>query len=316
MGQKTDGKKTKARKNHKSNVMYYLCMTLLLVVFLGSGAALVKSYLENRGHEADLNEMAALFPDIGQPGAGAASAGILGAGVAPGAAVAEAGALGEENGQPEGQVKEPQPQTIPPDAWKLWWDQNAERRFATYRSLKEQNEDMVGWVRIEGTRIDYPVVQTPDQPDYYLRRDFNKNNSNYGIPYMAETCIYEEPGTNLLIYGHHMKNGGMFAALQNYTEEAFYRQHPYIQFDTVEQAGSYEIVAVVKVDAARDATPWKELLFPGDEAVFQGAWQVFEGQSFYPTGVVPEYGERLLALVTCEYTLEDGRLMVVAREIR
>lgn len=189
-------------------------------------------------------------------------------------------------------------------------------RFAVYRSLKEQNEDMVGWIRIDGTRIDYPVVQTPDRPDYYLHRDFNKEESSYGIPYMAENCRYGSPGTNLLIYGHHMKNGGMFAELQNYTDETFYRQHPYIRFDTVDRPGNYEIVAVVKVDASSDVTPWQKLLFPRDEEEFGEAWKIFGQQSFYHASAVPEYGDRLLALVTCEYTLEDGRLMVVSKEIR
>lgn len=189
-------------------------------------------------------------------------------------------------------------------------------RFAVYQSLKEQNEDMVGWIRIDGTRIDYPVVQTPDRPDYYLHRDFNKEKSSYGIPYMAEQCSYENPGTNLLIYGHHMKNGGMFADLQNYTEEAFYRQHPYIRFDTVDRPGKYEVVAVVRVDASSDVTPWQKLLFPRDEVEFGEAWKIFGQQSFYHASAAPEYEDRLLALVTCEYTLEDGRLMVVSKEIR
>lgn len=295
---------------------YYLWMTILATVFLGSGAMLVKNFLENRQHEAEFAELASQFPEAGAPGQGG-SAGLAGAGQGDGLgdggrgqAAGHEGGGGSNTGQESGKASD-----IPPQDWKLWWERETEGRLATYQSLKEQNADMVGWVRIEGTKVDYPVMQTPDRPDYYLHRDFNKKKSNYGIPYMAENCRYEEPGASLLIYGHHMRNGGMFAALQGYTEEAFYRQHPYIQFDTLNQAGSYEIVAVVKVNAADSTIPWQELLFPKNQETFEAAWADFGKQSFYRTGVEPAYGQRLLALVTCEYTLKDGRLMVVAREI-
>lgn len=249
------------------NVVYYVLMTGLMILFLGSGGLLLKNHLEDRRHEQDLDHLAALFPE-------------------------------------------------PVEQESIGMAEETDVRFDIYQSLKKQNDDFVGWIQIEGTRIDYPVVQTPDRPDFYLHRDFNRENSKYGIPYMAENCQYAEPGTSLLIYGHHMKNGGMFADLQNYTDAVFYRQHPYIRFDTVDRAGTYEIVAVVKVDASDDGTPWQSLLFPKDEEMFEEAWEAFEEQSFYQTEEQPEYDDRLLALVTCEYTLKDGRLMVVSKEIR
>lgn len=296
-------KKQAKQKNTKSDKLYYLLMAILMVIFLGSGGLLLKDYLQKQRQDAALSQIASLFPQQDQ-----------------------VPLTRPDDQNVDGQTKQAKPaddaeaQTakmeIAPRDWKAWWEQVAAGRFATYRSLQRQNEDFVGWVRIEGTRIDYPVVQTPEQPDYYLHRDFDRQYSSYGIPYMAEGCRYEEPGTNLMIYGHHMKNGSMFAALQNYTEEAYYRQHPYIQFDTVDRAGSYEIVAVVKLEAADDTLPWQKLLFPESREVFDEAWQWFKRQSFYPTEVTPSFDDRLLALVTCEYTLEDGRLMVVAREIR
>lgn len=275
-------KQTEAAKGRKSiwrSGSYYIVMAGLMMIFLGSGSLLMKNLLEDRKHEQDLDRLSSLFrePAEAEPG------------VSPGV-----------EGQPGEELQQ----------------DDAEARFRVYQSLKEQNQDFVGWIRIDGTRIDYPVVQTPDRPDYYLHRDFNGESSKYGTPYMAESCRYEEPGTSLLIYGHHMKNGEMFADLQNYTEAEFYRQHPYIRFDTVDRIGNYEVVATVKVDASGDATPWQELLFPEDEETFDAAWKEFQRQSFYWTEASAGYEDRLLALVTCEYTLKDGRLMVVTKEIR
>lgn len=265
------------------NGIYYVLMTGLMIVFLGSGGLLLKNYLEDRRHEQDLDHLSALFSELVE--------------------------------QESDQSRKEKTETANPQE-NIGVAEETGVRFDVYQSLKKQNDDFVGWIQIEGTRIDYPVVQTPDRPDFYLHRDFNRESSKYGIPYMAENCRYAEPGTSLLIYGHHMKNGGMFADLQNYTDAGFYRQHPYIRFDTVDRAGIYEIVAVVKVDASDDATPWQSLLFPKDEEMFEEAWEAFEEQSFYQTEEQPEYDDRLLALVTCEYTLKDGRLMVVSKEIR
>lgn len=175
---------------------------------------------------------------------------------------------------------------------------------------------MIGWIRIEGTKIDYPVMQTPASPDFYLHMDFHKKRSSYGTPYMDENCRYQDPRTSLLIYGHHMKNGSMFAALEGYTDAAFYREHPYVQFDTMEEAGSYEVAAAIRIDAAGDQTIWQDLLFPKEDGDFAGAWERVCSQRFFDTGVELTEEDELLALVTCEYTLADGRIMVIAKRIR
>lgn len=297
----------KRKASGRHDKLYNLSIGILLAVFLGSGGMLLNRYVTEQRQEAVFSDMASMFPDIGMPGR-ETDAGQ--------GRTENTGRISKEQGASEARGGVGRNDILPPKEWKLWWEQEADRRFLIYKTLKKQNPDMAGWIRIEGTRIDYPVMQTPDNPDYYLHRDFNKEKSDYGIPYMAEICRLEDPGSNLLIYGHHMRNGAMFAALHGYTEESYYREHPYIQFDSVDRAGSYEIAAAVKFDTARRDVPWQDLLFPRDEASWRAAWSVFEQKSFYPTGVVPEYEERLLALVTCEYTLGDGRLMVVAREIR
>ena len=117
-----------------------------------------------------------------------------------------------------------------------------------YAPLLEKNEDFIGWIKIEGTRVDYPVVQKQDAENYYLRRGFDKKYSYYGTPYAFEDATFAE-ADNFVIYGHHMDNGSMFSDLVQYTSKEFYEQHKQIQFDTMEGFGTYEIIAVLKTVA-------------------------------------------------------------------
>lgn len=273
-------------KKKKTSVIYILLMCICVVTFLTSTGLLVKKMIENKKQDAAFDEISSLFvenSESSQP------------------PVPEQTADGTEESAAQ--------------KWKRWWEEAAEERYAVYRSLQAENPDFAGWVRIEGTRIDYPVMYTPGRPEYYLRLDFQKRRSSYGTPFLDDSCRLEEPKTNLLLYGHHMRNGSMFADLQNYTKQEYFKEHPYVQFDLVDQAGSYEIAAVVKVDASSDRTPWQQLLFPEKEGDFEQAWQVFCEQRFYDTGVELTAEDELLALVTCEYTQKDGRLMVIARKI-
>lgn len=114
-------------------------------------------------------------------------------------------------------------------------------RFA---ALLERNSDFVGWLSIEGTAVNYPVMCTPDDPEYYLKRDFDGNRSNSGVPFFGEGCDTESD--NIIIYGHNMKNGTMFSSLTNYADESYYEEHPTISFDTPDGDGTYEIIAVFR----------------------------------------------------------------------
>ena len=107
-----------------------------------------------------------------------------------------------------------------------------------YSALFDQNNDFIGWICIEGTNINYPVMQTPNNPDYYLKHSFEKTYSDYGVPYIEESCAVGL-SNNVVIYGHHMKNGSMFADLCNYTDKNFYEEHKTIQFDTLSTLGHY-----------------------------------------------------------------------------
>lgn len=109
-----------------------------------------------------------------------------------------------------------------------------------YAALKEENDDFFGWVKIEGTKVDYPVMYTPQEPEYYLRRAFDKSDSISGVPFLDGN--YVEGGNHYLVYGHNMKNGTMFHALLDYAKPEFWKEHPTIAFDTLQEDGAYKVI--------------------------------------------------------------------------
>ena len=108
-------------------------------------------------------------------------------------------------------------------------------------ALHEQNSDCIGWIKIEGTAIDYPVMYHPEEANYYLRRNFEKEYDVSGTPYLAEICDPEK-SDNLIIYGHHMNSGTMFADLDKYKSDKYYQEHPLITFSTLHGEEEYQII--------------------------------------------------------------------------
>lgn len=193
--------------------------------------------------------------------------------------------------------------------------QQSQTAFEKYAAVYEQNSDFVGWISIEGTNIDYPVMQTIDNPNYYLKRSFEKQYSDYGVPYVQENCDLEL-SDNCVIYGHHMNNGSMFADLCKYADEDFYREHKTIHFDTLSGFGEYEIVAVFKT-VAYSEQGFKYYHFTRADSAedFDAYIAKCKELSLYDTGVSAEYGDRLITLSTCEYSRQNGRMVVVAKRI-
>lgn len=140
--------------------------------------------------------------------------------------------------------------------------------LAHYKELYLQNEHLVGWLSIAGTTINYPVMQTVDSPNYYLKRNFEKEYSDLGTPYVQENCDISQ-SDNLVIYNHHIKGGKMFGALENYKSKSFYEEHKSIQFDTLTQQGEYEIVAVFKIVAySSEGFRYYDFVDAADEEAF------------------------------------------------
>lgn len=106
-----------------------------------------------------------------------------------------------------------------------------------YRALSEENPDMVGWIRIDGTNIDYPVVQCADEPNYYLKHDFAGRYTDFGCPFAQANCDVQDPSDNVILYGHNMKDGSMFSDLVRYQSRSFWETHRTIHFDTLTRRG-------------------------------------------------------------------------------
>ena len=182
-----------------------------------------------------------------------------------------------------------------------------------YRSLYEMNNHMVGWIQIEGTDINYPVMQTPEEKDYYLHRNFNRQNSERGCIYVREECDVFAPSDNLTIYGHHMVDGSMFHDLDSFRSQEFWEEHNIILFDTLYEHHTYRIFAVFKTTATLgEGFSYHKFIDAGDEAAFDEFIATCRALAFYDTGIIPVYGDKIICLSTCEYTQANGRLVVAA----
>ena len=187
----------------------------------------------------------------------------------------------------------------------------------TSRNLYLENTDMVGWIQIEGTNIDYPVMQTPADPNYYLKHDFEKHYTDYGCPFMQADCDVLCPSDNLIIYGHNMKDGSMFADLAKYRSKDFRQAHKTVWFDTELGSYAYEIFAVihttVQADDA-DAFPFYRFVDAASPEEFADYVSACQAQALYDTGISAEYGDKLLTLSTCDNITDNGRLLVIAKQ--
>ena len=187
--------------------------------------------------------------------------------------------------------------------------------YEKYAAVYEQNDDFVGWLCIEDTNINYPVMQTPEEPNYYLKRAFDRSYSDYGVPYVQENCALGI-SDNIVIYGHNMSNGSMFADLCRYEKKSFWQEHPIIHFDTLSGYGEYEIVTVFKTVAySQEGFKYYHFVDAENEADFDTFLAQCRELELYDTGVDAEYGDKLITLSTCEYSRKNGRMVIVAKLI-
>ena len=175
------------------------------------------------------------------------------------------------------------------------------------------NSHMVGWIKIDGTDISYPVMQTPKEKDYYLYRNFDRQHSSHGSIYVREECDVWRPSDNVVIYGHRMKDGSMFENLIKFERESFWEEYPEIRFDTIYEEHTYKVFAVFKTTATVDkGFKYHNFLEAANEKDFDDFVQTCKSLSLYETGITPQYGDKLITLSTCEYSQVNGRLVVVA----
>lgn len=187
------------------------------------------------------------------------------------------------------------------------------------KELQQENADVKGWVRIDDTNINYPLLQT-DNNDYYLTHNYKKEKSSYGSIFINSNCDIKNNNANIIIYGHDMKDNQMFKDLLKYQDKEFYEQHPTIKIATEESENDYEIIFA-----------FKSRVFYQDETNVFRFYQYYNFDNenkyneyisnckkiqLYDTGKTATYGEQLITLITCEYSQENGRMVVVAKKVQ
>ena len=190
---------------------------------------------------------------------------------------------------------------------------------SVYKKMKQDNPDFAGYLTIDGTDIEYPVMYTPDEPEKYLHKDINGNDSNAGLPFIDAACSISPASDNLIIYGHNMKDGSMFGNLTMYDSRDYCMEHPVIRFDTPDEIREYEVMAafydrVYYTD--EDAFRFYGFIDAENDADYNRAVDNFIGKSAYDTGVIAEPGDKLITLVTCAYHEDNGRFVLVGRQVR
>lgn len=185
--------------------------------------------------------------------------------------------------------------------------------------LYEQNPDVAGWIRIDGTKLDYPVMYTPEDQTKYLHTNFEGNFEFSGVPYIDKKCSLDPESTNIIIYGHNMQTGTHFRPIMGYDQIQFLQQHPTIYYSTLYEEREYEIFAVFYdriYKTYEDAFRFYRFVDPETEEEFNEGIEYFKKRSLHDTGITPEYGDQLIMLVTCAYHVDEGRFVVVARQIK
>ena len=281
---------------------YYALIVIFAAVFVLAGIYLGGYYWETSHAEEDYDALASIYQQGIQS-------------TPPSSTPGSTGSSG---------VVETQPPTILPELQPIY----------------ELNNHLVGYLNFPNSSLNlrYPVLQSPGDDDFYLNHDFYGNESIVGCPYVPETCDVFEPSDNVVIYGHNLRTGGMFNKLTYYREKSYWENNQTFSFDTLYERHTYQIFAVFKTAAKQykdDGTPWGYPYHRTNEFTTRDAFNQFiadvkgaaftsgkyQGWTFYDTGITPEYGDKLLCLSTCEYTMRDpdgttnGRLVIMAVRI-
>ncbi len=185
--------------------------------------------------------------------------------------------------------------------------------LSKYIELYSQNGDFAAWLKIPGTAIDYPVMYTPFEPNYYLHRAFDGSSSVSGTPFIGYGCTPDSDC--IIVHGHNMHNGTMFGTLDNYTDEGFFHEHPSVIFDSLYEQREYRIFAAVKCEVVPFGKVGYKYYDHGGNLSEKGfaelvGWLI--DNSLYDTGFTPPPNSQILLLSTCSYHDTDGRFIVAA----
>lgn len=219
----------------------------------------------------------------------------------------------EQAQQKQMQKTEPEEETSPAAADAE--QQRIAQRPVEYDSLIAVNPDIRGWICIPGTGLTLPVLQGKDN-EFYLTHDFYGEYDRHGSIFIdCKTDVGIEQ-SNTVLYGHHMRDGSMFGLLENYVQEDFYRQNPVFSFDLIGEERTYQILAVVKCSLAageNDFRYYDYKIISGEEMFWQ-YYNSIKALSLYDIPVTASYGDELVTLCTCDYSVQDGRLLIIGKK--
>lgn len=187
-----------------------------------------------------------------------------------------------------------------------------------YAAKYLENSDMAGWLVIPDTVIDYPIMWTPENEEFYLRKGFDKKKLNAGCLILDTDSCVDPLTTNLIIHGHNMKAGTMFGTLGKYEDEDFFKEHKQIILHTKQCQRNYEVIAVFYSQVYRTTDKVFKFykFFQADtEEEFDDFYDNIKKMSLYDTGVTAQFGDHFITLSTCAYHVENGRFVVVAKEV-
>ena len=183
-----------------------------------------------------------------------------------------------------------------------------------YAPLREQNPDFSGWLNLPGTKIDYPVMAPPDDPEFYLHHAFDRTESRSGTLFVGENASIDSDC--FIVYGHNMKNDTMFGTLDLYQAPSFRAEHPEFTLTTITEQRTYEVFAAVYCRILyENEQGYRYYRQAGDlsEEEYSALVDYLKSQSIYDTEITPEYGEQIILLSTCSYHTDNGRFLVAAR---
>lgn len=187
-----------------------------------------------------------------------------------------------------------------------------------YEDLLSMNSDMIGWISIENTQLNYPVMQTKEDEEFYLRRNFEKEYEFRGTLFTNKEADFSTTNDNVIIYGHNMDDGTMFGTLRKYMSKDFFNTHKFITFETISSSSIYKIIYVIKtVDNNEHPLyiDYSNFFKINNEDTFNHQIDLYESASLYKATETTKFGDELLTLSTCEYSHKNGRLVIIAKKI-
>lgn len=187
--------------------------------------------------------------------------------------------------------------------------------------MHEENPDIVGWLEIEGTVINYPVLQsTEDDGQFYLTHSFSRKKDKNGSLFMDDRNDFVNRDTNLIIYGHNMKSGAMFGTLKKYLEKGYLEEHKTVTFDTIYERGTYEVIGAFLSEVSyQDEYTFRyyNFLNASNESEYEAFLvNVAQLDALKRGPLDAKYGDELLTLSTCSGYTEEGRMFIIAKKVK